>query len=75
MSEVSAVELKKVVNTFLSKTSSSFDGLSMKILKLIFPHIATVLLAIINKSFRSGNFPNMLKVNCTCGSSVQRRSI
>ena len=34
----------------------------MKILKLIFPHMATVLLAIINKSFMSGTFPNMLKV-------------
>ena len=49
MSEVSAVELQKVVNTFPSKTSPNFDGLSMKILKLIFPYIATVLLAIINK--------------------------
>ena len=62
MSEVSAVELKKVANTFPSKTSLSFDGFSMKIIKLIFPHIATVLLAIINKSFMSRAFPNMLKV-------------
>ena len=62
MSEVSAVKLKKVENTFPSKTSSSFDGLSMKILKLIFPNIATVLPAIINKSFMLETFPNMLKV-------------
>ena len=36
----------------------------MKILKLIFPHIAinTVLLSIINKSFMSGTFPNISKI-------------
>ena len=34
----------------------------MKIFKLIFPHIAIVLFAIINKSFLPGTFPNMLKV-------------
>ena len=60
MSEVSTVELQNVLNTVPNKMSSSFDGLSMKILKLIFPHIAIVL--IINKSFMLGTFPNMLKV-------------
>ena len=62
MSKVSAVELQQILNTFPNKTSSSFNGLSMKILKLIIPHIATILLAIINKSFMSGTFPNILKV-------------
>ena len=49
-----------VVNSLPNKTSSGFDGLSTKNLKLIFPYIPCVLLQIINKSFMSGVFPDIL---------------
>ena len=60
--EVAVNELMNVVNSLPNKTSSGFDGLSTKNLKLIFPYIPCVLLQIINKSFMSGVFPDILKI-------------
>ena len=57
---VTANELMNVVNSLPNKTSSGFDSLSSKNLKLIFPYISCVLLKIINKSFMSGDFPELL---------------
>ena len=53
-----------IVNSLPNKTSSGFDGLYTKNLKIIFPYISCVLLKIINKSFLSGVFPDILKIAC-----------
>lgn len=62
LTEVTESELFNIVSSLASKSSSGFDGLSVKILKLIFPFIASVLLKIVNKSFASGVFPNIFKI-------------
>ena len=51
-----------VANSLPNKTSSGFDGLSNKNLKLIFPYISCVLLKIINKSFMFRVFPHILNI-------------
>ena len=51
-----------VINSLPNKTSSGFDGLSNKNLKLLFPYISCVLLKITNKFFMSGVFPDVLKI-------------
>ena len=53
-----------IIHSLASKPSSCFYGVSTKNLKLIglYPYIAAVLLKIINKSFESGIFPNILKI-------------
>ena len=48
-----------MVSSLASKSSSGFDGLSVKHLKFIFSFISTVLLKIVNKSFVSGIFPDI----------------
>jgi hypothetical protein len=55
-------ELSNCLNSFPSKTSSGFDGMSMKLLKLAFPYLANCLLSLINKSFKNGCFPDKLKI-------------
>ena len=55
-------DLQNVVNSLPSKNSAGFDGLSVKFLKIVFPFIAKSLLILINKSFTSGSFPNLLKI-------------
>jgi hypothetical protein len=62
INDVSMQELQNAVNFLPSKTSAGFDGLSVKFLKLVFPYIAKPLLILINKSFKSGCFPNLLKI-------------
>ena len=62
VTEVTANELMNVVYSQPNKTSSGFGGLSTKNLKLIFPYISCVLLKIVNKSFMSGIFPDILKI-------------
>jgi hypothetical protein len=62
LTEVTEIELCNVVNSLKSKSSSGFDGLSVKNLKLIFPFISKALLMIINKSFTSGLFPDIFKI-------------
>lgn len=62
ISEVTMQELSNCLNSFPSKTSSGFDGMSMKLLKLAFPYLANCLLSLINKSFKNGCFPDKLKI-------------
>ena len=60
--EVTKNEFYSIVSSLASKSSSGFDGSSVKYLKFIFPFISTVLLKIVNKSFTSGIFPDFLKI-------------
>jgi hypothetical protein len=60
--EVTHNELFNVVTSLPSKTSSGFDKLSTRNLKLIFPYISDTVLKIVNKSFRTGIFPDILKI-------------
>ena len=60
--EVTENKLYSMVSFLASKSSSGFDGLSVKHLKLIFPFISTVLLKIVNKSFASSIFPDILQI-------------
>ena len=62
VTDVSMQDLQNVVNSLPSKNSAGFDGLSVKFLKIVFPFIAKSLLILINKSFTSGSFPNLLKI-------------
>ena len=55
-------EILKIINTFLPKTSSGEDGLSMKILKRIKHIIVDSLSLIINQSLNTGIFPENLKL-------------
>ena len=41
LTEVTFTELSDIVSSLASKSSSGFDRLSMKNLKLVFPHIAS----------------------------------
>lgn len=59
---VSETELSDTVNSLQNKSSSGFDGLSVKNLKVIYPHILKTLLSIVNKSFAAGVFPDALKI-------------
>ena len=46
-------ELFNIIHLLVSKSSSGFDGVHKKKLKLIYPYIVAVLLKVINKSFES----------------------
>ena len=60
-SQTSNSEIIKIIDTFLPKTSSGIDGLSMKILKMIKNTIVDSLTLIINQSLNTGIFPENLK--------------
>ena len=51
---VTESELLNIILSLASKSLYSYDGVSTKNHKLIYPYIATVLLKISNKSFESG---------------------
>ena len=55
-------EFFNIIYSLASKSSSGFDGVSTKNLKLIYPYVAAILLKFINKSFESGIFPDFLKI-------------
>ena len=55
-------ELKNVINSIPNKSSAVFDGLSIKLLKLVYPILSKPLLLLINKSFTSGCYPDFLKI-------------
>ena len=59
---VTKSELFKIIHSLASKSSSGFDGVSIKNLKLIYPYIAAVLIKIIIKSLENGIFPDFLKI-------------
>ena len=56
------VEIINIINSFASKAFFGYDGISCKIMKLIFPVIVTLLFKIFNKSFANGVFPNAMKI-------------
>ena len=62
VTSVTENELFNIIHPLASKSYSGFDGVSTKNLKLIYPYIAAVLLKIINKSFESGIFSDVLNI-------------
>ena len=62
LTSVTESELFNIIYSLASKSSFGFDSLSTKNLKLIYPYVAAVLLKIINKSFESGIFSDILKI-------------
>jgi hypothetical protein len=61
LSSTSIPEILFVIANFQAKTSSSWDGISTKILKKISQYIAAPLCHLINNSFECGVFPDNLK--------------
>lgn len=55
-------EVKQVIQSMKSKTSSGIDELSPKTLKLCKEELAQPLVNIVNKSFSQGIFPSQLKI-------------
>ena len=55
-------EIIDIVQTFKPKTSTGYDGLSMKLLKQIIYSIASPLEYIVNLSLQNGKCPDMLKI-------------
>lgn len=55
-------ETLKLINSLKTKHSSGYDGISVKFLKSIAPHIVDPLNIIINQSLATGIFPDSLKV-------------
>ena len=66
LTSVTESELFNIIHSLASKSSSGFDDVSIKNLKLIYPYIAAVLLQIIIKSVESCVFPEFLKIACHC---------
>ena len=62
MTNASMQELRNVIHSFPNKSSAGFDGLSIKLLKLVYLIISKPLLLLKNKSFTSGFFPDLLKI-------------
>ena len=59
--EISFSNLSKIVHSMKSKTSAGLDGISMRVIKKIFPAIAKTLLALINSSIKFSVFPKFMK--------------
>ena len=59
-------EVSNIIQRFKPKSSTGFDNLSMKILKHITPTVCLPLSIMINQSFHSGVFPDLLKIAKVC---------
>ena len=59
---INKCSLVKIVNGLKNKTSTGPDGISTKLLKVIFPAICDSLILIINQSMTTGVFPDKLKM-------------
>ena len=59
---INETETLKLVKSLKPKGSSGYDGLSLKMLKLIAPSLLKPLTLIINQSLFTGIFPNKLKI-------------
>ncbi len=59
---VSDFELINIVKAMPAKLSHGFDEIPMKIIKCVINNIAVPLTKIVNKSFLTGYFPNLLKI-------------
>jgi len=55
-------EITSLIKQMTSKPSSGFDGISIDIIKLSISLIAKPLATIVNKSFSTGTFPDLLKI-------------
>ena len=55
-------EIKKIVSTLPSKTSSGHDNISYVLLKEIIDQLAPVLMEVFNKSMTMGEFPSIMKL-------------
>lgn len=62
MFDVSHEEVLKTVKSLKSKQSCGYDEIPMKVLKLSIEVILSPLCFIINRSFREGIFPDLLKI-------------
>ena len=54
--------VSKIIDEFAPKTSTGIDGLSMKLLKQIKPHICDSIKLVINQSLTTGIFPDIFKI-------------
>lgn len=54
-------EVKKEIMSVNNTTSEGFDGISTKILKYCVEELSSILTYLINLSFSSGTFPELLK--------------
>ena len=59
---VSEETVTKIINDLPSKSSQGFDRLSTKLLKKLKNYLAQPITAILNQSFKSGIFPQKLKI-------------
>ena len=60
--DIDSIAIGKIINDLKPKTSIGIDGLSSKLLKLLKDYVALPLSMIINQSFRTGIFPDKLKI-------------
>uniref|UniRef100_A0A1B6KLP9 Reverse transcriptase domain-containing protein n=1 Tax=Graphocephala atropunctata TaxID=36148 RepID=A0A1B6KLP9_9HEMI len=63
LTDTTVKEVTEIISSLKSKTSSSLDEVSAKMVKHCAETIITPLVDIINKSFKSGIFPSALKVS------------
>ena len=63
LSEVSLNDVKSAVMSLTSKSSTSPDEISNKVLEKIPPHISKDLTLCINKSLNEAKFPEVLKIS------------
>jgi len=61
-----AYEIVQIANGLQDKISFSIDCILTNIMKLTIPYISVVISALVNCSFRIGNFPNELKIAKVC---------
>ena len=54
--------LWKTLHSLRTKTSSGYDGISVKLLKYLFPALSKPLCLIINQSLLTGIYPDKLKI-------------
>ena len=59
---ISELDVVKIIDGFVPKNTSGFDGISTKFLKLIKIYISKPIALIINQMFNTGIFPEQLKI-------------
>ena len=60
---VTVDEVKQIVSNLKPKKSSGYDGISNNVLKELSHEILTHLTIIINESFKTGVFPDIMKIS------------
>jgi hypothetical protein len=61
LSQTNQAQIVEIIRSFVSKSSSDLDGISIKLLKFVAIEISFPLCHIFNLSLSSGNFPSKLK--------------